>query len=96
MHELSFAQQILETVQREAAGFGGVRVTRVKLRADEYLALEPASLRFCLDRELAADRDPQPGSIMRSVARHDTANFLQARCKIVLIASLLSTMWSHA
>ncbi|HQM48366.1 MAG TPA: hydrogenase maturation nickel metallochaperone HypA [Candidatus Hydrogenedentes bacterium] len=49
MHELSFAQQILETVQREAAGFGGVRVTRVKLRADEYLALEPASLRFCLE-----------------------------------------------
>jgi len=49
MHELSFAQQILETIQRETAGFDGARVTRVKLRADEYLALEPASLRFCLE-----------------------------------------------
>ena len=49
MHELSFAQQILETIQRETAGFEGARVTRVSLRADEYLALEPASLRFCLE-----------------------------------------------
>ena len=49
MHELSFAQQILETIQRETAGYEGARVTRVKLRADEFLALEPASLRFCLE-----------------------------------------------
>lgn len=49
MHELSFAEQILETIQRETAAFGAARVTRVKLRADEYLALEPASLRFCLE-----------------------------------------------
>jgi len=49
MHELSFAQQILETIQRETTGYEGARVTRVKLRADEFLALEPASLRFCLE-----------------------------------------------
>ncbi len=49
MHELSFAQQILETILRETAGFAGARVTRIKLRTDEFLALEPASLRFCLE-----------------------------------------------
>ncbi len=49
MHELSFAAQILETVQREVAGYPGCRVRRIKLRAGEMLALEPASLRFCLE-----------------------------------------------
>ena len=49
MHELSFAEQILETIQRETAAYSGARVTRVKLKTDEYLALEPASLRFCLE-----------------------------------------------
>lgn len=49
MHEMSFAEQILENVLAEAKSYPGARVTRVKLRADELLALEPASLRFCLE-----------------------------------------------
>ena len=49
MHELSFAQQIMENVLREAAAYPGARIVRVRLRADELLALEPASLRFALE-----------------------------------------------
>lgn len=49
MHEMAFAEQILENVQRETEAFGDCIVTRVRLRAGERLALEPASLRFCLE-----------------------------------------------
>ena len=49
MHELSFAEQVVESVQREAAKYPGYAVTRVRLRAGELLAIEPASLRFCLE-----------------------------------------------
>jgi hydrogenase nickel incorporation protein HypA/HybF len=49
MHEFSFAQQVLESVEREAAAYPGSKVLRVKLRAGELLALEPSSLRFCLE-----------------------------------------------
>jgi hydrogenase nickel incorporation protein HypA/HybF len=49
MHELSFAQQILDSVLSEAANYPGCKVVRVKLRASDALALEPASLRFCLE-----------------------------------------------
>jgi len=49
MHELSFAQQVLDGVLREAEAYPGCRIVRVRLRAGEMLALEPASLRFCLD-----------------------------------------------
>lgn len=54
MHEMSFAEQVLEQVLREAAAYPGLRVTRVALRAGERLAIEPASLRFCLEA-IAAD-----------------------------------------
>lgn len=49
MHELAFAEQVLEEVQREAHKYPGSKVVRVKLRAGELLALEPSSLRFCLE-----------------------------------------------
>jgi len=49
MHELSFAQQILESVVREAEEYPGHKVIRIKMRAADALALEPASLRFCLE-----------------------------------------------
>lgn len=46
---MSFAEQILESVQDQSAQFPGMRVTRVRLRTGELLAIEPASLRFCLE-----------------------------------------------
>ncbi len=49
MHELSFAQQILENVEREARNYPGCRVVRIRLRAGEMLALDPASLRFAME-----------------------------------------------
>ena len=49
MHEMSFAEQILQVVQREAANYPGATVVRVRLRAGELLGLDPASLRFCLE-----------------------------------------------
>jgi len=49
MHEMSFAAQILENVVREAEPYSGATVVRIKLRAGQALALEPASLRFCLE-----------------------------------------------
>lgn len=51
---MSFAEQVLECVVREAAGYPDSRVSRVRLRAGIALALEPASLRFCLEA-IAAD-----------------------------------------
>lgn len=49
MHEFSFAEQIYERVLSEVDKHPGYRVSRIKLRATEALALEPASLRFCLE-----------------------------------------------
>jgi Zn finger protein HypA/HybF involved in hydrogenase expression len=50
MHEMSFAEQVLEVVAREAeAAVPGAKVARVKLRAGTLLALEPASLQFALE-----------------------------------------------
>lgn len=49
MHEMSFAEQIIDVVEREAQAYPGGRVTRIKLRAGEALALEPASLRFAIE-----------------------------------------------
>ena len=49
MHEMSFAVQIFENVAREAGRYPGSRVVRIRLRAGEALAVEPASLRFCLE-----------------------------------------------
>lgn len=76
MHEMSFAESILDGVQRELAGYPGCRVLRVSMRASELLALEPASLRFCLEavtagtalegarfdlREVTVQEDPSLG-----------------------------------
>jgi hydrogenase nickel incorporation protein HypA/HybF len=49
MHEMAFAEQVLESIQQEVSVYPGCTVTRVRLRAGERLALEPASLRFCLE-----------------------------------------------
>jgi hydrogenase nickel incorporation protein HypA/HybF len=49
MHEMSFAEQIMTSVLEEAGKYADSRVSRVKLRASEMLAIEPASLRFCLE-----------------------------------------------
>lgn len=49
MHEFSFAQQILEAVQRQAADYPGCKVGRIRLRAGKFLALDRASLSFCLE-----------------------------------------------
>jgi len=49
MHELSFAQQILEVVVREAQQYPAHKVVRIKVRASDALVLEPSSLRFCLE-----------------------------------------------
>ena len=49
MHELSFATEILERVQREARNYPSCRVTRVRLGAGELLCIDNASLAFCLD-----------------------------------------------
>lgn len=49
MHELSFAQQILESVLHETQQYPNSKVIRIKMRAAEALALEPSSLQFCLE-----------------------------------------------
>jgi hydrogenase nickel incorporation protein HypA/HybF len=49
MHEMAFAEQVLTHVLHEAAAYPDMRVSRVVLRAGEPLAIEPASLRFCLE-----------------------------------------------
>ena len=49
MHELSFATQIVESIQRETSAYPDCRITRIKLRAGTALALDPASLRFSIE-----------------------------------------------
>jgi len=49
MHEFAFAEQIYQRVLSEVDKHPGYRVSRIKLRAAQALALEPASLRFCLE-----------------------------------------------
>jgi hydrogenase nickel incorporation protein HypA/HybF len=48
MHELSFAEQILECVERTAQGHSCSRVVRIRLSAPETLGLNKDSLIFCL------------------------------------------------
>lgn len=49
MHELGFAAQILESIEREVREYPNCRVTRVRLRAGDLLAIDKASLAFCLE-----------------------------------------------
>ena len=49
MHEMGFAEQVVESVVREAAAYPGTKVIRVGMRAGKMLALEPDSLRFCIE-----------------------------------------------
>lgn len=49
MHEMSFAEEVLDVVLREAAAYPGARVSRVRVRVGSLLAIEPASLRFSLE-----------------------------------------------
>ncbi|MEW6238596.1 MAG: hydrogenase maturation nickel metallochaperone HypA [Candidatus Omnitrophota bacterium] len=49
MHELGFAEQILNCVEEEARRHGARKALRVKLRMGKYSGLEKASLFFCLE-----------------------------------------------
>lgn len=49
MHELSFAQQIVDSVLKQTAAYPGAQVSRIKMSASEALALEPASLKFAIE-----------------------------------------------
>ncbi len=49
MHELSFAEQIVDAVKLAVVEYPNAKVTTLRLRAGQWLALEPASLKFCLD-----------------------------------------------
>jgi len=49
MHELGFAEQILNCVVGEARRHGARRALRVKLQMGKYSGLEKASLSFCLE-----------------------------------------------
>jgi hydrogenase nickel incorporation protein HypA/HybF len=49
MHELSFATEILEHVERQARQHGAVRVTRIKLRLGPLSGINEDSLSFCLE-----------------------------------------------
>jgi hydrogenase nickel insertion protein HypA len=63
MHELSFAEQVLDGVLQETEAWPASRITRIKLRAPESLALEPASLRFALEA-LSADTQAEGAEII--------------------------------
>ena len=49
MHELSFATEILATVQQAARAHGAKSVTRVRLRVGALSGLNADSLSFCLE-----------------------------------------------
>ena len=49
MHELAYAQQILEFVEREARERDAIKVCRVKLKLGTYSGLDQESLSFCLE-----------------------------------------------
>jgi len=46
---MSFAQQVIEVIEREVQAYPDGKVTRITLRAGAKLALEPASLRFAIE-----------------------------------------------
>ena len=70
MHELSFAEQILDSVQAEAGKYPDARIARIRLRAGERLGLEPASLTFCLNA-IAAGTSAQDAHIEIEAAPGD-------------------------
>jgi hydrogenase nickel incorporation protein HypA/HybF len=49
MHELSIAENILNTVRAEATRHGGGRATKVGLRLGEFSGVEQDSLSFCFE-----------------------------------------------
>lgn len=49
MHEMSFAEQVLDVVLREAAAYPDARIGRVRVRVGALLAVDPGSLRFSLE-----------------------------------------------
>ena len=49
MHELSFATEVLDAVEREAAPYAGCRVVKVRLYAESKLNVDASSLVFCLE-----------------------------------------------
>jgi hydrogenase nickel incorporation protein HypA/HybF len=73
LHEMSFATQVLECVERTALAYPGARVVRVRIAAGEILALNEASLTFCLEAIAA-------GSVMDGATIEMTTRPLELRC----------------
>ncbi len=49
MHELAFAEEILNTVEREAQKYHAGQVHRICLHIGQYSGLDKSSLSFCLE-----------------------------------------------
>ena len=49
MHEMGIASSVLDAVRHESEARGGARVVTVALRIGELAAVDPESLRFCLE-----------------------------------------------
>jgi hydrogenase nickel incorporation protein HypA/HybF len=49
MHELSFAADILECVERQAQAYPDAKVVRVRVGGGEMLSVDPGSLAFCFE-----------------------------------------------
>lgn len=71
MHEMSLAVEICRVAERNAGAPGpaGVRVVAVELGEDA--AIEPASLRFCLEALLAAPPFGSARPELQPVPGHD-------------------------
>ena len=49
MHELAFAESVLQAVERECATHRATGVGRVRLRVGPYARIDKGSLAFCLE-----------------------------------------------
>lgn len=49
MHEMGIANSILDAVRTEAGRYPGSKPTKVGVRLGELAAIDPESLRFCVD-----------------------------------------------
>jgi hydrogenase nickel incorporation protein HypA/HybF len=49
MHELSFAEALIDLVEQESRKLAGVRVRTVRLEIGAIAAVEPEAMRFCFD-----------------------------------------------
>ena len=73
MHELSFAQQILHCVEREARKHGAQQVTCIRLKVGKLSGVDKGNLSFCLEAIAA-------GTIMDGAAVEATEVASQLVC----------------